>query len=254
MFGDGSRILIALLVLSQIGFAACASSPRVDAHLAVTPDDGLSSTNWDNSPRFTECASCPQLSRQLPGGRSLTVTVSPDPLYSLRARDIVDVVIYEDRSTLVRDTHWYTVYATPTPEWLSQSEATRDAYPYDTVAWLDSGSVVAVGPNINRRQQGSFGVAAFFCHVHAIRFVNAMGLEYTNVTQTAEEYDASAKAWNSNIEAATAEIKADPEHAAEKYPEFPTEVIEFFASNAFTTLPMEPELYYGADYRPVVCE
>jgi hypothetical protein len=254
MLGENSRTLFALLVASQIGFAGCASSPQVDAHLAVTPDDGFSSANWGDSPRFMGCPSCPELSRQLPGGRSLTVTVSPDPLYSLRARDIVDVVIYEERSTLVRGTRSYTVYVTPTPDWLSQSEATRDAYPYDTVAWLDSGSVVAVGPNINRRQQGSFGVAAFFCHAHAIRFVKAMGLQYVYVTQTDEEYDASAKAWNANIEAAAAEIKADPEHAAEKYPEFSAEQIAFFASDEFTTLPMEPELYYGADYRPVVCE
>ena len=167
----GLRRLCAILVVFHVLFVACASPPRLDAYLTIRPDDGIKL-----EARFTECSNCPRMIRELPAGRSRTVTISHDPIYSMNVRDIGDVVIYEERSTLVRDTRWYTVIVTPTPEWRTKTQAVRDAYPYDHVAWITRGRLVGLGPNINRWQMGSFGVAAFFCRAQAIQFVSSLGL------------------------------------------------------------------------------
>ena len=246
-----SRFLSVFAVGALLASIACASSPHVDAYLAVSPDR----RDFDDAaPRFTSCESCPQRTRDLPGGRTLSVTISDEPLYSLSPRDIEELAIYEERSPFVRGTNTYAVIATPTGDWLSQTEALRDSYPYDTVAWLESNRLVAVGPNINHRQQGSFAVAAFFCRNQAAEFAAYMKHEPSYITQSESEYETLVGQLNSNYKAALAELRVKPKGAGKGLPEVSPETLKHLLEQGFPELPVEPSVYYGSDYEPLVCE
>lgn len=237
--------------MALLATGGCARPFRVNAHLAIAPDRLEFA---DSPPRFLSCPSCPETSRDLPGGQALTVTISPEALYSLTPGDITQVAIYEERSVFVRDTRTYTVIVTPTPAWLSESEVLRDSYPYDTVAWLESGQLVAVGPNINLRQQGSFSVAAFFCRDHAVQFAASFGLEPEYIVQGDSEYTGLLKRLNTNYQEALADIKANQESVADRLPEIPPDVLGALISDGYPELPIEPSVYYGSSYDPIVCQ
>lgn len=248
---DRSRLLERIVAVSTLLVFACAGSPQLDAHLAISPDR---SAFADSAPRFTSCESCPEKTRALPGGRTLAVSVAAEALYSIRARDTEELIIFEERSPFVRGTLTFTVIAVPTDDWLDRTKSIRNSYPYDTVAWLDSGQLVAVGPNINARQQGSFGIAAFFCRSDATKFAERFSGDARHVTQSDSEYEALVAQMNSNIQESLAEVRRDPKSAEEFLQGMSPKMRGYMLTGEIQAFPVEPSIYYGTDYKPMDCD
>jgi len=94
--------------------------------------------------------------------RSLFVAITPDALHSLSRQDIEEIAILEDRSAFVEGEQNFYVVAEPSKARLNRTQALRDSFPYDNVAWLSGNKLVAIPSNINAQQLGASEVAQFF--------------------------------------------------------------------------------------------
>ncbi len=222
----------------------------MNAHLAI-PLGNLEATG--DHPRFISCSSCPQRTRELPGGRDHSVTISPDALYSLSAADIELVYLYIERSVLVRGFEIHTVLVIPTETWMRQTQGIRNSYPDDTVAWLKSDRFVSLSFNVNRMQPGLFAVAGFFCRKHADQFLESMQLDFSVIMQSDAEYEASIAQMNSKLENARVQPGSDRLGEGSPSSGVPMEVLVALESNSSSTLPLEPNVLYGSEYVPLDC-
>jgi hypothetical protein len=234
--------------IAAIPFVACLGGPTLEAHLAVDPNRSSAS-----EPRFSGCAQCPTLEYILPTGVAKPIVVSVDPLYVIRPRDIERLDIYESRSPEVLGVRSYLVVAHPSKAWQTKTEAVRDSYPYDSIAWLEADRPIVLTHNVNRLSQGAYWLAVFACEGEALKFARRMGHPAPVTRQSEEEYQAEVERINASNAKTLEMLRSNPKDFS-RIPGLSPSAAKHLVSEGLPQFPVSLDAYYGPGHALPKCE